>query len=121
MVRRHAGLDPTVVVGINIHLQTVSRLLHAEGISPNARAYIVNGSDALIAHSDPGVMEKLLRAWMKDPGTGDTTADSLDTSLQTVARLRHDPAYATGGLARLQIDGAPHLIQLAPVEVSGLF
>lgn len=113
--------DPTVVVGINIHLQTVSRLLHAEGISPNARAYIVNGSDALIAHSDPGVMEKLLRAWTKDQGTGDATADSLDISLQTVARLRHDPAFATGGLARLQIDGAPHLIQIAPVEVSGLF
>lgn len=113
--------DRQVVVGINIHLQTVSRLLDAEGISANARAYIIDGADDLVAHSDPGVMERLLQAWAKSAGPVDTTADSFDTSLRTVSTLRHDPAFANGGLARLPIDGAPHLIQIAPVEVSGLF
>jgi len=113
--------DGRVVVGINIHLQTVGHLLDAEGISPNARAYIIDDADDLVAHSDPGVMERLLRAWSKSAGPVDTTADGFDTSLQTVARLRHDPAFATGGLARLQIDGATQLVQIAPVDVSGLF
>ena len=110
-----------VVVGINIHLQTIGRLLDAEGISPNARAYIIDDADDLVAHSDPGVMERLLQAWAKSDGPVDTTSDSFDTSLQTVSTLRHDPAFANGGLARLPIDGATHLIQIAPVEVSGLF
>ncbi|MFB2605447.1 cache domain-containing protein, partial [Rhizobium phaseoli] len=35
--------DGRVVVGINIHLQTIGRLLNAQGISPHARAYIVDG------------------------------------------------------------------------------
>ncbi|OCJ13399.1 cyclase [Rhizobium sp. AC44/96] len=110
-----------VVVGINIHLRTIGRLLDAQGISPRARAYLMDDADNLVAHSDPTIMAKLLDIWSRSAGPVDTKAGNLDTSLETVARLRRDPAFASGGLARLQFDGENYLVQIAPVDVSGLF
>ncbi|OBY03867.1 cyclase [Rhizobium leguminosarum bv. trifolii] len=110
-----------VVVGINIHLQTVSRLLDAGQISPRARAYIINGGGDLVAHSDPAVMSRIIGLWSRTAGAFAATANGFDTSLATVARLRQDPAFANGGLARVDFDGESHLVQIAPVSVSGLF
>ena len=113
--------DGQVVVGINIHLQTISRLLDAQGISPHARAYIIDGGGNLVAHSDPEIMSRIIATWSRTSGAFAATADGFDTSLQTVARLRRDPAFASGGLARLDLDGESYLVQIAPVSVSGLF
>ncbi|PZM13927.1 adenylate/guanylate cyclase domain-containing protein [Rhizobium tubonense] len=110
-----------VVVGINIHLQTVSRLLDAQGISPRARAYIVDAGNDLVAHSDPDIMSKITAVWSRGAVASETTANSFDASLDTVARLRRDPAYANGGLARIELDGENYLVQIAPISVSGLF
>ncbi|KAF5884325.1 adenylate/guanylate cyclase domain-containing protein [Rhizobium sp. PEPV16] len=116
--------DDQVVVGINIHLMTVGRLLDAEEISPRARAYIIDDADDLIAHSDPAIMNRLLGVWSKNADGAvavDTTKDSYDTSLETVARLRRDPAFASGGVVRIDLDGERQILQIAPVGVSGLF
>ncbi|RWX39000.1 adenylate/guanylate cyclase domain-containing protein [Rhizobium leguminosarum] len=116
--------DDQVVVGINIHLMTVSRLLDAQEISPRARAYIIDDADDLIAHSDPAIMNRLLGIWSKNADGAvavDTTTDSYDTSLETVARLRRDPAFANGGVVRIDLDGERQILQIAPVGVSGLF
>jgi adenylate cyclase len=110
-----------VVVGINIHLETVGRLLDARGVSPRARAYIIDDADGLVAHSDPAIMSRLIDMWSRDAGAIDPAATLFDPSLATVARLRRDPAFANGGLARLQVDGETHLVQISPVDVSGLF
>lgn len=113
--------DGNVVVGINIHLRTVSRLLDASAISPRARAYIIDDGDYLVAHSDPAVMGRLMELWSRARGAINATSDGFDSSLETVARLRRDPAFAGGGLARVTLDGEPYLIQIAPIGVSGLF
>lgn len=110
-----------VVVGINIHLQTISRLLDARQISPRARAYIIDAGDGLVAHSDPAVMNKIIDLWSRTSGSLEATAAGFDTSLETVTRLRRDPAFANGGLARIDLDGESQLVQIAPVDVSGLF
>ena len=110
-----------VVVGINIHLQTVSRLLDAQAISPRARAYIIDAADDLVAHSDPDIMSKIIGFWSRGASAHETTANNFDTSLDTVARLRRDRAYANGGLARVDLDGESYLVQIAPINVSGLF
>lgn len=110
-----------VVVGINIHLQTVSRLLDARQISPRARAYIIDAGDSLVAHSDPDIMSRIIKIWSRTSGSLAATANSFDTSLETVARLRQDPAFANGGLARVDLDGESQLVQIAAVDVSGLF
>lgn len=106
------------MVGTNIHLQTVSRLLDAREISPRARSYVIGSDNNLVAHSDPAVMSTILGAW-----SGGRGADmhSLDPSLDVVARLRKDPAYAGGGLAEADFAGERYLVQMAPVSVSGLF
>ncbi|ANL36742.1 adenylate/guanylate cyclase domain-containing protein [Rhizobium phaseoli] len=113
--------DGRVVVGINIHLQTIGRLLNAQGISPHARAYIVDGGGNLVAHSDAQIMSRIIGLWARTSGAFAAKANSFDTSLEAVARLRQDPAFASGGLARLDIDGESHLVQIVPVSVSGLF
>ncbi|MBX5205600.1 adenylate/guanylate cyclase domain-containing protein [Rhizobium sp. NZLR1] len=113
--------DGQVVLGINIHLQTVSRLLDAGQISPRARAYIVDAGGNLVAHSDPAIMSRIIGLWSRTSGAFAVTANSFDPSLETVARLRQDPAFAGGGLARVDFDGETYLVQIAPVSVSGLF
>ena len=110
-----------VVVGINIHLRTISSLLDAHEISPRARAYIIDGADYLVAHSDPEVMSKLVDLWSRNTGGIEATDRNFDTSLATVNRLRRDPAFAAGGFARLDLDGERYLVQIAPISVSGLF
>ena len=110
-----------VVVGINIHLQTISRLLDARQISPHAHAYIIDAGDGLVAHSDPAIMGRIIDIWSRTSGSLEATANNFDTSLETVARLRRDPAFANGGVARIDLDGESQLVQIAPVSVSGLF
>jgi adenylate cyclase len=110
-----------VVTGINIHLQTVSRLLDAQAISPRARAFIVDDDNDLVAHSDPDIMNRIVGTWSKGEDARETPATPFDASLDTVARLRRDPAYAKGGLARVDLDGETYLVQIAPIGVAGLF
>ncbi|MDC7745504.1 adenylate/guanylate cyclase domain-containing protein [Rhizobium binxianense] len=110
-----------VVVGINIHLQTIGRLLDAQGISPHARAYIIDEGGNLVAHSDAQIMSRIIGLWARTSGAFAATANAFDPSLETVARLRRDRAFASGGAARFDLDGASYLVQMAPVSVSGLF
>ncbi|ARO33154.1 MULTISPECIES: adenylate/guanylate cyclase domain-containing protein [unclassified Rhizobium] len=113
--------DGRVVVGINVHLQTIGRLLDAQSISPHARAYVIDGGGNLVAHSDPDIMSRIIAIWSRTSGAFAITANAFDTSLETIVRLRQDPAFANGGLARIELDGVSHLVQIAPVSVSGLF
>lgn len=113
--------DIKVIVGINIHLLTVSRLLDARSISPRARAYIIDAGGDLVAHSDPSIMNRIIDIWSRRAGALEATANGFDTSLAKVDGLRQDPAFADGGLARIDLDGETHLVQIAPVSVDGLF
>jgi adenylate cyclase len=109
-----------VVVGINIHLETVSHLLDAAEISPRARSYIIDEHDRLVAHSDPAMMSKILGTWSEE-GTDGASTNGLDRSVETVIRLRQNPSYANGEIARFDLDGEAYLAQIAPVTFSGLF
>ncbi|KQV82060.1 adenylate/guanylate cyclase domain-containing protein [Rhizobium sp. Root1220] len=109
-----------IVVGINIHLQTVSNLLDAREISPRARSYVIDDHDKLVAHSDPAIMSKILGSWSED-GTDGRLTNGLDGSVETVMRLRQSPRYANGEVARFDLDGEAYLAQIAPVTFSGLF
>ncbi|MDR6756058.1 adenylate cyclase [Mycoplana sp. BE70] len=109
-----------VVVGVNIHLETVSHLLDAREISPRARSYILNEQDKLVAHSDPAMMSRILGTW-SGRGTGDGATVALDRTVEAVIRLRHDPSVASGQMARFDLDGESYLVQIAPVSFSNLF
>jgi adenylate cyclase len=109
--------DHRVVVGVNIHLQTVSRLLDPREISPRARSFIIGDGDALVVHSDPSIMGRILGTW--SGGGADTRG--LEPAVAAIARLRKEARYANGGLAELDLDGEHYLAQLAPVSLAGLF
>lgn len=109
-----------VVVGVNIHLETVSHLLDAREISPRARSYILNEQDKLVAHSDPAMMSRILGTW-SGRGAGEGATVALDRTVEAVIRLRHDPSVASGQVARFDLDGESYLVQIAPVSFSNLF
>ncbi|HEV7317324.1 MAG TPA: adenylate/guanylate cyclase domain-containing protein [Ensifer sp.] len=110
--------DHRVVVGVNIHLQTVSRLLDPREISARARSFIIGDGDMLVAHSDPSIMGRILGTWS---GGNATDTQSLDPSVKAVAQLRKEARYANGGLAEIDLDGERYLAQVAPVSLDGLF
>lgn len=110
-----------IVIGINIHLETVSQLLDAREISPRARSYILDDQDRLVAHSDPAMMASILGTWTRQGTAGQGTEKTLDRTVEAVTRLRHDPKFATGDLARFDLDGDRYLAQIAPVTFSNLF
>lgn len=109
-----------VVVGVNIHLETVGRLLDAREISPRARSYILDGQNKLVAHSDPAMMSRILGTW-SGRGTDEGVRAALDGTVETVTRLRSDPNVASGQIARFDLDGENYLLQIAPVTFSNLF
>ncbi len=114
--------DGRVVIGINIHLETVSRLLDAQEISPRARSYIIDERNRLVAHSDAAMMSRILGTWSVGRGADETAARSLDRTVETVVRLRQSPPYASGGgAAGFDVDGVSYLAQIAPITFSGLF
>lgn len=113
--------DGRAVVGINIHLKTISRLLNAQEISARARSYILNEDDSLVAHSDTATMNKIFDTWSEhSPGDG-AEAKDIDPSIETVVQVRNSPNYVSGGMTRFDLDGEDYLAQVAPVTVAGLF
>ncbi|NVD40058.1 adenylate/guanylate cyclase domain-containing protein [Ensifer sp. HO-A22] len=110
-----------IAVGVNIHLETVSRLLDAREISPRARSYILDEQDGLVAHSDPAMMSRILGLWTQRGEADDGAAKTLDRTVDTVIRLRRDAKLTKGELARFDLDGEPYLVEIAPVTFSDLF
>lgn len=113
--------DSKVVAGINIHLRTISRLLNAQEISPRARSYVLDEDDTLVAHSDPATMSRILDTWSENSPADAAASKALEPSIETVVQLRRSPDYASGGMARIVLDGEDYLAQIAPVSISGLF
>ncbi|HVK90924.1 MAG TPA: adenylate/guanylate cyclase domain-containing protein [Mycoplana sp.] len=110
-----------IVVGVNIHLETVSRLLDAHEISPRARSYILDEQNRLVAHSDPAMMNRILGTWFPRGGGDQSANDNLDRTVETVIRLRQEPNRADASVTRFDLDGETFLVQIAPVAFSNLF
>ncbi len=109
-----------IVVGVNIHLETASRLLDASEISPRARSYILDEQDNLVAHSDPAMMSRILGMVSHD-GRTEEARTVLDRTVETVSKLRKDPETTASNIARFDLDGERYLALIAPVTFSNLF
>jgi adenylate cyclase len=99
--------DPSVVVGTDVLLQTLSDFLQRERVSDHAVAYLFDSDSALIAHSDPKVMG-LVGAVLDGDG-GLPALQRADPMLPLVrSRLsgRHEGIVEVGG--------EPWLIETAP-------
>ncbi|WP_417769634.1 adenylate/guanylate cyclase domain-containing protein [Stappia sp.] len=108
---------PGTVVGADVLLTTISKLLSDEAVSPGARGYVFDDDMRLIVHSDPALMAKLLPQL-----SGRSRHARVDVDDPLLGSLR--PLLAApgdGGVHRIGIDGAPHLVALEPVDgVAGL-
>lgn len=109
--------DPGTVVGADVLLTTISELLSGEAVSPGARGYVFDDDMRLIVHSDPAQMAKLLPQL-----SGRSRHAQIDIDDPLLGSLR--PLLAApgdGGLHRIAVDGAPHLVALEPLKgVAGL-
>jgi adenylate cyclase len=52
--------DAGVVVGVDVLLETVSRFLAAERVSPGGTAFVLDSDGRMLIHSDPAVMQRIL-------------------------------------------------------------
>lgn len=112
-----AADDPGTVVGADVLLTTISQLLSREAVSPGAKGYVFDDDMRLIVHSDPAVMARLLP--QLSGRSRHARVDVDDPLLASVRPLLVAPG--DGGLHRIDIDGAPHLVALEPVDgVAGL-
>ena len=109
--------DPGTVVGADVLLTAISRLLSDEAVSPGARGYVFDDDMRLIVHSDPALMATLLPQL-----SGRSRHARVDVDDPLLGSLR--PLLAAPGdgeLHRIGIDGAPHLVALEPLDgVAGL-
>ncbi len=109
-----------IAVGVNIHLETVSKLLDAEEISPRARSYILDEQDNLVAHSDPAMMSRILGMVSQTGRTADA-GTSLDKTVEAVIQLRKDPKSTDGNMVRFDLEGERYVALIASVTFSDLF
>ncbi|HTO29847.1 MAG TPA: adenylate/guanylate cyclase domain-containing protein [Pararhizobium sp.] len=109
-----------IAVGVNIHLETVSRLLDADEISPRARSYILDEQDNLVAHSDPEMMGRIL-GMVSQTGRTNEAGKSLDKTVEAVIRLRKDPDFISGNIVQLDLDGERYVALIASVAFSDIF
>ncbi|KQV38066.1 MULTISPECIES: adenylate/guanylate cyclase domain-containing protein [unclassified Rhizobium] len=112
--------DSEVVVGVDVLLQTVSRLLAREMVSGNARGYVFDDERQLIVHSDPAEMERLLAILSAPPKIADELVQIQDPILDAVKDLDWTTGTADGKMVRFTVDGVDYMAQIASVSFSGL-
>lgn len=112
--------DSSVVVGVDVLLQTVSRLLAREMVSGNARGYVFDNHQQLIVHSDPAEMERLLAILSAPPKIAAELVQIQDPVLDAVKDLDWTTGAADGKVVRFTVGGVDYMAQIAPVSFSGL-
>jgi adenylate cyclase len=112
--------NPEIVAGVDVLLQTVSRLLNKEAISENARGYVFDGRGRLIVHSDASVMANILDTLSRSGTDGASVSDDMDPAIAPIRALLRDRGGAAGGIVPFTVGGKPFIAQVSPVEFSGL-
>jgi adenylate cyclase len=111
--------DHETVIGVDVLLQTVSRLLNKEAISENARGYVFDGRGRLIVHSDTAVMARILQTLSRGDPEGASVPDNADPAIAPIRALL-DAHKGAGGIVPFDVDGVHYVAQISPVEFSGL-
>ncbi|MEQ1952242.1 adenylate/guanylate cyclase domain-containing protein [Mesorhizobium yinganensis] len=111
--------DRKVVVGVDLLLETISRLLDREAVSENARGYVFDSERKLIVHSDEAIMGQVLEGLLGTGKAGQTSA-TTDPALDPI---REELRVITEGhdrTARFDVDGQPYIARISSVGFSDL-
>jgi len=112
--------NPDVIVGVDVLLQTVSKLLAKEMVSGNARGYVFDAEKNLIVHSDPAEMEKLLTILSAPSKVAADLVPIRDPVLDAVRGLDWSADTTDGKTSRFTVNGVPYVAQISAVAFSGL-
>lgn len=107
--------DGRIVIGTDIMLATIANFLATEKVSPESRAYILDGFGKLIIHSDPGIMERLLA----EPPDGTGAEVSIEDPVYAAARAAMSQAAKDNlGHFRFDVGGRAYLGSATTMRVS---
>ncbi|WP_075289484.1 adenylate/guanylate cyclase domain-containing protein [Pararhizobium arenae] len=112
--------NPEVIVGVDVLLQTVSKLLAKDMVSSNARGYVFDAEKNLIVHSDPGEMEKLLTLLSTPSKIAKDLVAIRDPVLDAVKRLDWSSSSTDGKIVRYSMNGIDYVAQISAVSFSGM-
>lgn len=104
------------IVGADVLLETISRLLAAESVSPHSHGYVFDHQRRLIVHSDGEVMDQLLQNLTATPKSADTTEGTLDPALDAVTRLLDQGGEKQDRTVWFRVGDVPHLAKITTVD-----
>ncbi|WP_082530189.1 adenylate/guanylate cyclase domain-containing protein [Rhizobium sp. Root1203] len=108
-----------VIVGADVLLEAISRLLNREAISQHGRGYVFDSDGQLIVHSDPEIMAEILDTLSYNP-TGRAQATGMDDpAVEPIKALLAGSGNHVGAV-QFMVGAEPYLAQISPVEFSGL-
>lgn len=108
-----------IITGIDMMLETISRLFAEQPISENARGYLFNRERKLIVHSDPAVMQATLQQ-LGGSGKAAANAPELDPVIEPIRELLRTAGPEQDGIVRFSVGGEPYLAQISSVGFSDL-
>ncbi|MFI0848029.1 adenylate/guanylate cyclase domain-containing protein [Mesorhizobium sp. IMUNJ 23232] len=107
-----------VVVGADLLLATISRLLAREAVSENARGYVFDREKKLIVHSDEAIMGQVLEGLLAGGKNGHNSA--ADPALEPIREELRVIAEGQDRTARFEVDGEPYIARISSVGFSDL-
>ena len=117
LARTMKGHGDTVVGG-DVLLETISKLLSSEGVSEHARGYVFDDTGRLIVHSDEVMMKRVL-AELNGKERADQLADE-DPALAPVKALLGGADVPPERAATFTVDGETYLAHIATTGADGL-
>jgi adenylate cyclase len=112
--------DWRVVVGTDILLETISRFLGQERVSPRAQAYVFDRFGSLIIHSDEAKMDLILSRLAAGSTPGLRDGDSDDPILEAVRKALAQRTGDTEQIFRFAADGEAYVGQVSAIRFSPL-
>jgi len=111
--------DESIVIGVDVMLEAISRLLAEESISANSRGFVFGAENRLIVHSDKAMMDQILSTYSTAPREG-TPTPAADPALEAIKRQIRGTAGGEGRTVRFEAEGVPYLAHISSVGFSDL-
>jgi len=115
-----SAFDGSIVIGVDVLLETLSRLLADEPISEHSRGYIFDQNGQLIVHSDHAVMDLLLDTLATNPKFGVSDLEAIDPALAGIRKLVASGEANRGHAVQFAIGEEKYLAELSSVDLEGM-
>ena len=115
-----SAFDGGIVIGVDVLLETLSRLLADEPISEHSRGYIFDQNGQLIVHSDRAVMDVLLDTLAANPRFGVADLEAIDPALAQIRKLVASGNGNRGHTVQFALGEEKYLAEVSSVDLEGM-